>query len=363
MTPCAVFRGREAAARAWKRAGGKVIGIFADDVPTALIEAAGFLPYRISGDPDGGQPAAMARGPTDIRADRFELPNSWLHLIATGRYDFVDHYVVSNSRKYILQMHERLAALDNPPNLHVLDRALGDSAMARDYNFRQIAKLRTALESWSGAEISADRLAEAIQRRNALADAARRIAAFREGGEVRLSGTAALHLFAAMRLLPSVDALPTAHNALAVAETVAPIEGRRLFVAGSPLDHDEVYREAEAAGFVIVGESHRWGGRSLEVTVPGGDPFTAVAAHYHAVPDFVVPLAASVDEAAQRFRRSRAELLLQYVWSHDDASLWEAPSERAAIAAPAALLTEQPYRFVPGSIDAVLASITGKVAA
>lgn len=358
MNAAGAYRDRTAAARAWRAGGGSVIGVFADDVPTALIEAAGFMPYRISGDPAGGQPAAMARGPIDVRADRLEFVNSWAHLIATGRYDFVDHFIVSNSRKYVLQLSERLAALDRPPSVHVLDRALDGGAEARAYNLRQIAKLRAALERWSGAPIERGALEQAVARRNALAAAMRRIAALREGESVRLSGLDALRLFGAARFLHSEHALPLLAEAITCAEQAPGIVGKRLFVSGSPLDQDRVYAEAEANGFIVVGESHRWGARSLEIAIGDGDPFDAVAAHYHTVPDFIVPLAASTAEVAARFLRSGAEASLAYVFEHDDASLWEAPSERAAMGVPGgvpgAFLAEQPYRFVEGHIAVAL---------
>src|SRR5271168_1343813 len=42
---------RTAAAHAWKAQGGKIIGCFEDNVPAELCMAAGFLPYRLSGNP------------------------------------------------------------------------------------------------------------------------------------------------------------------------------------------------------------------------------------------------------------------------------------------------------------------------
>jgi benzoyl-CoA reductase/2-hydroxyglutaryl-CoA dehydratase subunit BcrC/BadD/HgdB len=48
------YQQRDLAAREWKDRGGKVAGYFCDNVPEEMILAAGFFPFRISGDPWGG---------------------------------------------------------------------------------------------------------------------------------------------------------------------------------------------------------------------------------------------------------------------------------------------------------------------
>ena len=50
----ALYRQRDVAARAWKAGGGKVVGYVSDSMPEELVAAAGFLPYRLSGDPEAG---------------------------------------------------------------------------------------------------------------------------------------------------------------------------------------------------------------------------------------------------------------------------------------------------------------------
>lgn len=344
-----LYRDRASAARAWKATGGKVVGYFADDVPTALIEATGFLPYRIWGDPAGGQPAAMARGPIDVRADRLEFVNSWVHLIDQGQFDFVDHFIVSNSRKYVLQLAERLRALANPPSFHILDRALGQSEAAQDYNRRQVRKLVAELEGWAGQPVSADALTGAISRYNDRAAELRRIAALRR--ESKLTGTAAIHAISAARWTHSRDYQPL----IRAVEAQPAIQGRKLFLTGSGQDHDIAYAAAESSGALIVGESHNWGARLLEAAIPDGDPFQAIAGHYAAHADFIVPLRASIEAAATRCAESGAEAILTLIYAFDDAPLWEAPSEHTAIGLPATTLAELPYRIAAERLREALA--------
>ncbi|HWW63484.1 MAG TPA: 2-hydroxyacyl-CoA dehydratase family protein [Sphingomonadaceae bacterium] len=319
-------------------------------MPTALIEAAGFLPFRLYGDPQGGQPRSMPRGPSDVRSDLLEFANSWVHLIAGGRYDFVDHFVVSNSRKYILQLVERLRAISNPPSVHILDRAVGQSDAARDFNRAQVLKLRRTLESWSGSAFDSTALADAVRRYNRRAAEMMRIAGLRERPEPRLSGLDAIRAIAIARWMHSADFLEQVTN---VTES-PPLPGVPLFLSGSGQDQDIVYAAAEMAGAIIVGECHPWSARLLEQQIGDGDPFDAVAEHYARNADFVVPLREWTDVVAQRFKRSGAHALLNFVYAHDDGMLWEGPSQTAVCAGPHVMLAGQPYRVDTGAIaDAV----------
>ena len=56
---------RKAAARAWKAKGGKVVGYLDHTTPQELIEAAGMMPYRISGD-TSIYPASLEKYLTDF---------------------------------------------------------------------------------------------------------------------------------------------------------------------------------------------------------------------------------------------------------------------------------------------------------
>ncbi|MHA6623534.1 2-hydroxyacyl-CoA dehydratase [Pseudonocardia sp. DLS-67] len=353
------YRDREAAARRWHAGGGTVVGYFADDVPVPLIEAAGHFPFRISSDPGGDHPATMARGPRDVRADRFEMVNSWVHLFATGHYDFVDRVVVSNSRKYVLQVHERLSALPAPPRLTVFDRALGDTDRARGFNRRQVYRLADRV----GGTAARDRLREAIDDADRRAALVRRLAGLREAGRPRVSGAEALRALGAARFLPARRYNPLLERFLDAAVDRPPLTGPRLFVIGSPLDRDDRYELIEREGAVIVGEHHGWGGHLLERAIGRGDPpLDALAEHVHSGPDLVFPLAAHVAGIRERVARARADAVLFHVYEHDDATLWEVPSVRRALTVPSVYLAEQPFRRAdPAGTTAAVRQLVGEL--
>ena len=57
------YQQRDQAARAWRSNGGRVVGYLCDNVPEELIMAAGFMPYRLSGDPHTGRSAVCTAQP------------------------------------------------------------------------------------------------------------------------------------------------------------------------------------------------------------------------------------------------------------------------------------------------------------
>src|SRR6478609_9535059 len=93
------YRWRDRAARAWKADGGRVVGYLCDNMPEELIMAAGFLPYRLSGDPTEGtdaieqyvQPYAP---PFSARNRGVGFTDAILNMLLRGRYAFLDYLVV-----------------------------------------------------------------------------------------------------------------------------------------------------------------------------------------------------------------------------------------------------------------------------
>ena len=96
-----VYKRRDLAAKEWKEKGGKVVGYFCDSVPDEMILAAGFLPFRISGDPLIGTE----------RADKYTEPvyegfvRSMLNGLLSGHFDFLDYLIIPHSRDSIQALY------------------------------------------------------------------------------------------------------------------------------------------------------------------------------------------------------------------------------------------------------------------
>ena len=369
----ALYRQRDTAARAWKAGGGKVVGYVSDSMPEELVAAAGFLPYRLSGDPEAGfgtlaqyyYPLADKSLPGS-RVMSLEFINSIMHLVFAGRYDFVDYLVIPYARKAILALYGHFAAAKAAfpelkiPELYLLDRTITPYYASGLYNRERIFEFKAQLESWSSHPLTDENLAASNsagnENRRLLAEAA----ALRV--ERRLSGGEALQIFATSRFMPKADHNRLLAAVLDEARARPPRAGRSLFVAGSPLDNTALYALVEADGATVTGESCDWGERCMDLPLNQAiAPMEAVAERFHkSPPDLIFPLDAAISDTRRRVRAARASGVIFHVYRHDDHELFDVPETRRALEAdglPTLYLQEQPYRIAdPGPVKAAVSS-------
>jgi benzoyl-CoA reductase/2-hydroxyglutaryl-CoA dehydratase subunit BcrC/BadD/HgdB len=371
-----IYRHRDKAAREWRAGGGKVVGTIGNNVPDALIAAAGFLPYRLSGDPHAGWDAlekylypTVRKSVAGARQINLEFANSILQLIFSGRYDFVDYLVVPYARKSILHFHTHLTDAkrlypDLPlPQHTILDRTLTANFESSVYNRARLLEFRQVLEGWAGRTISDDDLARQVALGNQTRSLLQQVAALRK--ERRLSGTDALAVIGSGKLMPRERYTELLRSLLARSGELPILGGKGLFVAGSPLDNSELYALIESCGAIVTGENHYWGNPSFELEFAGDlPPFEAIADHHHkSPPDIVYPLADAISSCQRRAHESGAEGAIFSVFRSDDPQLFTTPDEIAGLAAcgiKSLYLKEQPYRLV--ETDGLKATIEAFIA-
>ena len=382
----AIYAERDGAARAWKAAGGRVVGYFCDVFPEELVIAAGLLPVRLSGDPSL-DPTDTLRKYVGIFAGPFSggirSPGSLetaLAKVLTGGFDFLDYLVIPHSRKAIgaFYRHLTLAQREYPelrlPELHYLDKAYTPFYASARFDRERLFELRSKLEAWTGKPISAAAVRAAIETVNESKALLARVAEARAARPSRLTGVEALALIGSSLVMPKAE-----HNRL-LREALAELEGRtpaaqpRVFVAGSPLDQSDLYRVVESCGATVVGEDHCWGNRCAEDPLPEleGDPFEALAERFHRKPACSIefPLAATVGKCTGRAVAADVDAAIFWVAQTDGIRMWEVPDERRALEArgiPSLYLQEQPYRVAdPGpvreQVSAFLATLRPPVA-
>jgi benzoyl-CoA reductase/2-hydroxyglutaryl-CoA dehydratase subunit BcrC/BadD/HgdB len=353
---------RDRAARAWKRAGGRVVGYLCDNVPEELIMAAGFLPYRLSGNPDAG-PDALEHyiqpfaAPFSARNRGVGFVDAMLTMLLSGAFDFLDYLVIPHTRKTIQAFYRELTLARQVypelalPELYYLDRAYTPFYTSEVFNRQRLLELKSQLELWSGQPITDAALAEAIEVTTESRQLLRQVANWRAADPPRLSGVDALQVFATAFFMPKPD-----HNQLLRALLEAPPERApdavvRLFVGGSPLDHLQLYELVESSGARVVAEDHCWGNRCAEFTLDAGlPPFEALADRYHRRPacsiDF--PMARVVDRCVARACTANVDGALFFVLDNDGVHVWDTPDEVAALECngiPSLYLNRQPYRI------------------
>ncbi len=374
------YANRDEAARAWKAKGGKVVGYFEDNVPEELIIAAGYMPYRISGDPHQPRdtlkqylyPYWKKHGLSD-RQVYLGFTMSMLDLIFRGRYDFVDHLVIPFSRKGVLAYWYQLsAAKEHHPDLNIptfwfLDRAITPGFDSSMFNAARVVGLKEQLETWSGKPIATAAVAEAITLTNAIREALARLKALRVEG--RVSGTDALALIGAGKMTPPADYLALLDAANAELATAPVRAGKRIFLAGSPQDNDQLYRLIEADGTTIVGENHYWGNPGGEYPVDTEmDPLVAVGDMYHKKPASVLyPIQAQIDLTVKRATEVKADGVIVSIYDHDNLEIWLVPDTIDAlkeVGLETLYLSQQPYLIedpaaITAQVQPFIASLGG----
>jgi benzoyl-CoA reductase/2-hydroxyglutaryl-CoA dehydratase subunit BcrC/BadD/HgdB len=372
------YRDRDKAARAWKAAGGRVVGYLCETIPEELIEAAGFLPYRISGrpgvDPEIQEKYVYPFEPkafTAVRQIGLEFVDSMCSLVLGGDYDFVDYLVIPNTRKTILQIFSQLADAKaafpelNLPETYVLDRTLTPYFSSGLFNRARLFDFKAKLEVWSGKAISESALSAAIVVHNRNRALLGEIVARRNAKPATVSGRDALQIFCSSKFMPKAEHSRLLEDYLAT-NKASEVHGARLFVGGSPVDHLQLYELIESCGATVVAEDHCWGSRCSDFPVATDiEPMEAIVERYNKVPacSILFPLSETVGRSVGRAVAGGAQGAIFNAFSGDEPQRWDVPDERAALekrGIPSLYLAEQPYKIV--DVDAVRGRISDFIA-
>jgi benzoyl-CoA reductase/2-hydroxyglutaryl-CoA dehydratase subunit BcrC/BadD/HgdB len=360
---------RTAVAHEWSAAGRPVAGYVGADVPVEVLTAAGFLPVRLTGDPD----TPPVAGDRYLGRGLDPVARSVLTRLLDGAYGRLDALVVSHDCEASLrlfyavrELHRTEPGIGLPP-VHLVDVLHLPHRTTTRYVLAKIRQLRTQVERWKGSPVTDEDLAGAVAAHDRVRSLLGRVAGLRRARPARLTGIEALAAVAATTALPPDRAALLLEALLAEADALPEAGGTRVFLTGSSHDHPRVHAALEEAGLLVVGEDHDWGDLLHHRLVdPPPDPALlelALAERYqHNGP---AAAAASIRQRAAHTaaaaRACRADALLSYVRVHDDAPRWDFPAQRAATGLPAVLVDRQPYGRI--DLDALTALRTPGVAA
>jgi benzoyl-CoA reductase/2-hydroxyglutaryl-CoA dehydratase subunit BcrC/BadD/HgdB len=348
---------RDRAARDWKDAGGSIVGYLCDHVPVELIIAAGLLPYRLSADPTSGS-SNLKQYVEPFVQQPLATPGyvaSMEHRVLNGDFDFVDYLVIPNGRKSIQAFYRDFVAAKAAypelelPELHYLDKAMTPYFAASVFDRRQVFHFREILEQWSGKPIDDESLRSAISAENERRRLMSELAAARIAVPSRVSGVTALQIIGASMFMPRSVHNEILREFLADASSAESRPGLRVFVGGSPLDDDVLYRIIEANGATVVAEDHCWGGRCAELLVDEtGDPFEALAERYHAKSACSIrfPISETTAQCVRRANEGAPDAAIFLVYSADSSQNWQVPDQINALekaGVPVLYLADQPY--------------------
>ena len=330
------YQQRDLSARKWKEKGGKVVGYFCDNVPHEMIRAAGFFPFRLSGDPMGSTELA------DKYTEPFYQPDvrSILNMLLSGRYDVLDYLIIPHSRDAVVALYNYLNRIKQIepslklPELHLFDMLHTKFWASGQYIRDRLYELKTKLEEWSGKEISHASLSRAIASGNENRSLLKEIAELRAAEPPRISGVEALQIIGSSMFMLKEEHNRLLKQFLKTTGNISTKNGIRLFVEGSPIDNLQFYSLVESCKAIIVGEDSCWGNRYSDSPVdPSLDPIEAIAERYHLKSP--CPQMHSMEQRIEYCVRStmkaRAQGVIFFFLEWDNPPVWEYPDHKKAL--------------------------------
>ncbi len=346
-----LYAQRDLAARDWKSKGGKIVGYVSDDVPEEMVLAAGFFPYRISGDPHEGTAEA------DKYCEYFLDPTvrSILNMLLTGKYDFLDYMILPHHSDAVLKLYHELWWIHRIkpqitfPEIHLLDVLHTPFITSAYYVSEELRLLKTCLENWSGKKISPESLSKSIQVVNRNRSLLKQVAGLRKAEQPRISGVEALQIIGTSCLM-----LKEEHSKLLVeflnGAGSSPVKtGARVYVEGSDLDNTQFYNLVESTGALVVGEDSNWGDRYFEDLVDEtADPMEALSEHYHIRPSRLRTQSSEqrVKYCSTKAVEAKAQGVIFYLMEWDPAMAWDQPDQKKNLAEkgiPSICFSDQKY--------------------
>ena len=315
-------------------------------VPVELVHSAGFVPVFARGR-NTPTPAADRVLEPDL------FPNRLRQLVEaalTERLADVAAVVLPRSSDpdykcflYLRELARRGIAAALPPIL-LFDLLHSRDPSAGAYNADRARDLSTRLASLAGRRHRTDDLRGAIVSANRARAAARRLQALRTAPP-RIAGADALPLLGAFWQLAPERYASLANAAADSLASQVPLEGRRVLVAGVPVDAPALHAAVETEGAVVVAELSPFGGSGTSADVGlAEDPIAALADHYaHESIDARLP----VDTLMRKLDDALGTVAAVVIsLPSDDASFgWDYPRIRERLARrsiPHAVLTGDP---------------------
>ncbi len=318
----ALYENRDQRARELKAEGRKVVGYLCYFAPPEILEAAGFVPYRIRG--DIRQPVTEA----DQYVEPYGCPfvRNTFDLAVKGRYDFLDGVVMSHAcdsvqRMYGIWTHYR------PPAFQYMVNVPHTVTPATERFFRrEIEFFKEKVETFAGRRIDDAALAATVDLYNRTRRLIWELYRLRQSDPPRITGAELIEVLIAGGGIPAAEFETLLEEVLAEARSRgAPGQARRarLLFYGCINDDVALIRLVEECGAWVVMDDTCIGARGmLGQVADGGDPLAGFVRFYFT--GFQCPRTyrgadrARFEYLAHSARQFRAQGVILYILSFCD---------------------------------------------
>jgi len=258
----------------------QVMGYFCLYPVLEMLTALDIVPYRIFGDMKETITKADACLPTIV----CPFVRSALDLGLKGRYDFLDGVVMCHSCEVGEKSAHIWRTYLNFSYFHFIDVPHTVHKAAQEQFKKQLNDFKKTLESFTGKELSIDKLRETIRTYNQQRALVRELYDLRKPDPPLISGTETLQVIVALMSLPVEEGNELLRQVIAEVKQSrdgSPKQAVRLLVWGSIIDNIALIEMIEDAGANVVMDDTCVGSRShfpkVELTE---DPLDGLAYRY-----------------------------------------------------------------------------------
>jgi benzoyl-CoA reductase subunit C len=267
-------------ARAMKKTGKRIMGYISAAAPVEIMNAAGFTPVRIKGDPN--EAVVKAYSSMETLVCPFLL-NAFDQALK-GKYDYLDGIVIPHTCDSVSRTYEVWKRNFPLPYYHFLNVPHPDSAPSLVFFTKILKTFIKSLELFTGNEISKKNLTHAVLAYNALRQAMRDLYDLRKPDQPLISGVEMI------KLLVAVKSLPVDESTALIRQVAEEVKGReislpqkplRVMLVGDQLDDTGLIEIIEKTGAQVVMDDISVGSKlyyaDIETTP---DPIDGIAEYY-----------------------------------------------------------------------------------
>lgn len=272
---------RKTAALAWKRAGGKVIGLASSMVPAEVVYAAGAMPWRLAGTWKAQTPLAS------MHRSIFSNPYNthMLESLLQGEYDFLDGAVIADWDVDVRRVWDVWSEQSNVPPALLLYVPRQVDLAGFNLFADEIGKMAEFAGGITGRSVGPEQLFLAIELYDRIRGLFSQLYEMRKRDNPPLSGAEFLGLAIAGTILPPDQFVSVLANLLGELDQRTTSMGRaapRVLVSSDFLDNPAFVQMIEDAGSLVAMDDLDTGIRQWQQLVgrDSNDPYRLLAKRY-----------------------------------------------------------------------------------
>jgi len=275
-----IYQDRSQRVNELKVEGKKIIGFFCTYSPLEMLTGLGMVPYRIHGD----MKESVTEGDKGLQASFCPILRSCFDLALKSKYDFLDGIIAVHSCDPQEKAFHVWQSLINYPYFYNLDLPCKTGTAAHKYFRGELEDFKESLQSFTGEQLSHDKLCAAIEIHNQQRFLVRELYALNRLDSPLISGVEMI------QVIKSLTSIPVEEGNELLREVISEVKDRkeglkvksaRVLLWGSTSDDVALVEVIESVGADVVIDDHCGGSRAYRTDVKHtDDPLDGLAQYY-----------------------------------------------------------------------------------